>query len=84
MELVLCMIILGLTNIACFMIGASVRQKVDKGEEVKLPAFNPMEAVRAHQERKEVEMEKNRIDTILRNIDSYDGTPDGQEEVPWR
>ena len=84
MELVLCMMIMGLTNIACFMIGASVRQKVDKGEEVKLPSVNPMEAIRAHQDRKEAEIEKNRIDTIMRNIDSYNGTPDGQEEVPWR
>lgn len=82
MELVLCMMILGLTNIACFVIGVNVRQKVDKGEEVKLPNVNPMDAVRVHQERKEAEIEKNRIDAILRNIDAYDGTEMGQEDVP--
>lgn len=79
---VLLLLVMGLSNIACFMIGVNVRQKVDKGEEVKLPSVNPMEAVRAHQERKEAEKEKNRIDAILRNIDAYDGTSRGQEEVP--
>jgi hypothetical protein len=78
----LLLLVMGLTNIACFMIGVNVRQKVDKGEEVKLPTVNPMEAVRAHQERKEAEKEKNRVETILRNIDAYDGTSRGQEEVP--
>ena len=78
----LLLLVMGLTNIACFIIGVNVRQKVDKGEEVKLPTVNPMETVRAHQERKEAEKEKNRVDAILRNIDAYDGTSRGQEEVP--
>lgn len=78
----LLLLVMGLTNIACFMIGVSVRQKVDKGEEVKLPSVNPMDAARAHQERKEAQMEKSRLDAILRNIDAYDGTPDRQEDVP--
>lgn len=82
MELVLCLLVMGLTNIACFVVGVSVRQKVDKGEEVKLPAANPMEVVRAHQDRKEAEIEKSRVDTILRNIDAYNGTSNGQEDVP--
>ena len=78
----LLLLVMGLTNIACFIIGVNVRQKVDKGEEVKLPTVNPMEAVRAHQERKEAEKEKSRVDAILRNIYAYDGTSRGQEEVP--
>ena len=78
----LLLLVMGITNIACFMIGVNVRQKVDKGEEVKLPSVNPMEAVRAHQERKALEMEQDRIDTIMRNIDAYDGTSRGQEDVP--
>ena len=83
MEALLLMI-MGLTNIACFMIGVNVRQKVDKGEEVKLPTVNPMEIAREHQAKKEAEFEKNRIDAIMRNIDNYDGTSRGQEEVPGR
>ena len=82
METVLYMLLISITNIACVIIGANLRQKVDKGEEVKLPLVNPIEAVRARQERKEAEIEKSRFDAILRNIDAYDGTANGQEDVP--
>ena len=78
---VLLMAVMAASNILCFLIGARVGQKVVKGEEVQIPTINPMEAVREHQERKEAQMEKERIDKILRNIDNYDGTPYGQEEV---
>lgn len=78
---VLLMAVMAASNIICFLIGARVGQKVTKGEEVKLPSVNPMEAYREHQARKEAEIEQNRMDTILRNIDRYDGTPYGQEAV---
>jgi hypothetical protein len=78
----LLLLIMGLTNIACFLVGVSVRQKVDKGEEVKLPTINPMEAYREQREKKEAQMEQDRMDTILRNIEAYDGTDYKQEDVP--
>lgn len=74
--------IMGAVNILCFMVGAKVGQTVSKGEEVKMPTVNPVKAVREHLDRKEAEYEQNRIDTILRNIEAYNGTADGQEEVP--
>ena len=64
-----------------FIIGAKVGQAVKNGEKVETPTVNPMEAYRQHQAKKEAEMEKNRLDTILRNIDNYNGTEYGQEEV---
>jgi len=78
---VLLMAVVAVSNILCFLIGAKVGQKVVKGEEVQLPTINPMEAYREHQERKEAERVKDKVETILRNIDNYDGTPNGQEEV---
>ena len=77
----LLMAVMAASNILCFLIGAKVGQKVVKGEEVELPKVNPMEAYREHQERKEAERVKDKVETILRNIDNYDGTPNGQEEV---
>lgn len=71
---------IGFLCCVCFVIGAKVGQKVVKGEEVQLP--NPMEAYREHEARKEAERVKDKIDTIMRNIDSYDGTGYGQEDVP--
>lgn len=78
---VLLLAVMAASNILCFMVGAKVGQTVNKGEEVKLPSVNPLEAYREHQEKKEAQAEQERINTILRNIDRYDGTPQGQEEV---
>lgn len=74
--------VIGLFNIVCFYLGAKVGQKVVKGETIELPSVNPIELVRERREKKEAEIEQNRIDTILRNIEAFDGTSKGQEDVP--
>lgn len=79
---VLLLAVMAISNIFCFLIGARVGQKVTKGEEVELPTVNPMQAYREHEARREAERVKNKVDTILRNIESYDGTDHGQEDVP--
>ena len=79
---VLVLALFSLSNILCFLIGARTGQKVDKGEKVELPTVNPMELYREQQARKEAERVKSKVDTILHNIDMYDGTDHGQEEVP--
>lgn len=76
------MLIFGMTNIACFVIGAKVGQAVKNGETVELSVPNPIEAIRAHQDRVEAQREQERLEVIMRNIDSYDGTGNGQQEVP--
>lgn len=75
---------IGFLCCVCFVIGAKVGQKVSKGEEIQMPNVNPLEAVREHRAKKEAQSEQERIDTILRNIEGYNGTPDGQEDVPRR
>ena len=83
MEIALVLTV-GAMCIVCFVIGARVGQKVVKGEDIKLPTINPLEAYREHEAKREQQKEQSRIDTILRNIDSYDGTGMGQEDVPKR
>lgn len=78
---VLLLAVFSLSNILCFVIGAKVGQKVVKGETVELPNLDPMQAVRDRRANKEAQMKQEKFDTILRNIDNYDGTPTGQEEV---
>lgn len=82
METILIMLAVGTLNIVCFFVGAKVGQKVSKGETIEMPTLNPMKVVREHRAEKEKEMEQNRKNTILRNIDRFDGTPRGQEDVP--
>jgi hypothetical protein len=78
----LLMLIMGAYGAACFVIGAKVGQKVVKGESIEMPKINPMERIQEHRDKKQAEKEQERIDTILRNIDRYDGTGRGQEDVP--
>ena len=74
--------VMGLTNIACFIIGAKVGQTVVKDKEIEVPTINPLEAYRKHEARKAAQAEQDRVDTIMRNIESYDGTANYQEDVP--
>ena len=72
----------GMLCVACFLIGAKVAQKVGKGEPIELPKIDPMRAIREHQERKQAQAEQDRYETILRNVENYDGTGAHQEDVP--
>ncbi len=74
--------VMAVSNILCFIFGAKVGQAVSKGEDIELPTVNPMEIVRERRDKKEAEMAQDRLETIMRNIESYDGTGAGQEDVP--
>lgn len=65
----------------CFYVGAKVGMKVTKEEPIELPSINPLKAYRDKKDREEAKAEQERIDTILRNIERYDGTSKGQEDV---
>lgn len=82
MEYLIVMVLITILNLSCFLIGAIVGQKVVKGEKIELPKLNPMEIYKEHQEKKEVEKEKDKLETILRNLERYDGTGNNQEDVP--
>lgn len=79
---ILLVLTVGALCIGCFLVGAKVGQTVSKGEDIVLPEVNPVKAVTDYRNKRKAEEEKNKYDTILRNIDSYDGTGVGQEDVP--
>lgn len=81
MEILL-VLVTGALCLACFFVGAKVGQKVSRGETIETPKIDPFKTFRQREERKEQQREQERIDTILRNIESYDGTGSGQEDVP--
>ena len=72
---------LGALNIVCFFIGAKIGQKVVKGEEIKAPEITIPTPIRDYQKKKQAEAEQNKIDTILQNIETYNGTSAGQKDV---
>lgn len=75
---------IGFTCMCCFLLGANVGQTVSKGEDIKLPTVNPIEAYREHENKKNAREEQDRLDTIMRNIEAYDGTGNRQEDLPGR
>ena len=69
-------------NIVCFLIGAKTAQKVNRDEEIKLPSINPIEIIKEHREAKEAELEQERYNTMLENINNYSGDGTGQKDLP--
>ena len=80
MEILL-VIAVGALNVACFLIGAKVGQKVASDEPVTLPQLNPVKLYQEHREKRETEREQDRQSKILQNIEIYDGTASGQQDV---
>lgn len=78
----LLIVAVGIMNIACFFVGSVVGQKVSKDEPIEVPKIEPLKAIREHEDRKEAKREQDRLEAIMRNIDNYDGTGQGQEDVP--
>ena len=81
MEILL-LIVSGAVNIACFLIGAKVGQMVQSGEKIDIASSIPFKAAEERENKRQAEREQDRINTILRNIENYDGTARGQEDVP--
>lgn len=81
METIILVLLMGGMNLLAFLIGARTAQKADRGEEIRLPSINPMEAYREHRERVEAHKEQERFNTMLENIDNYDGTGTGQKDI---
>jgi hypothetical protein len=88
MEFCLWMIVLslvGIQNVLCIIIGIKVGMTLNTNK-VELPKveLNPVKAVKEHKANKEAKMERDKIETILANIENYDGTSNNQEDVPGR
>lgn len=78
---ILILAITGILCCICFYIGAKVGQTVIKDREINLPTVNPLKSMREYEERKEAEKKQEQLNTILQNIECYDGTSNGQKDV---
>lgn len=80
MEILL-VVAVGALCIGCFLVGAKVGQTVAKGESIELPKVNPIEVIREHKDRRHAQEEQDRLEKVLRNVERYDGTARGQEDI---
>ncbi len=79
---ILLIAVVGALNVVCFFVGAKVGNAVAKGEPIQTPTLNPMEIIREKQDKKEAQREQDRYDTIMSNVENYNGTSQGQRDVP--
>ena len=76
--------LVGIQNLVCVIIGIKIGLALNKGESFSLP--NPIKEYAAQQGKKQADKkakaELTMIETILHNIENYDGTGFGQLDVP--
>lgn len=76
-------IILVIVNLLTLLIGVKIGMSVANKKEITL---NPVKAIQQHREErleeKEATLADKKMKTMLKNIDNYDGTGFGQEEMP--
>jgi hypothetical protein len=56
--------------------------KLGRKEEIKVPELNPVKAIQEYKSQKETQRELDKMETILQNIENYDGTANNQTDVP--
>lgn len=82
MEILLCTVF-GVFILLSFVIGVRIGQKVSNDEPIRL---NPVRAIDEYKEEKEVKRQikesESKLNVMLDNIDSYDGTGLGQKDIP--
>lgn len=75
-------IIVSIGNILCFLIGAKIGQMVLQNETIKLDPIKAIkEEIKETKIEKENDIEKSKIEKQMFNIDNYDGTGLGQQDI---
>lgn len=81
METIILVMLMGGLNLLAFLIGARVGQKVVNNEPVELPTINPITLYKEHKEKEEMSKEQEKLNTMLENINNYDGSSANQKEI---
>lgn len=79
-EIILAAVV-GMLCIGSFFVGALVGQTVSNGEKIKTPEITMPTPIKDYRKKKQAEAEQNKIDTIMQNIEAYNGTSAGQKDV---
>lgn len=81
MEAIL-LLIMAFANVLCFVIGAKVGQKTATGEKIMLPELNPAAQISKARSVAKAKAEEDKTAIVLQNVESYNGTPAGQKDLP--
>ena len=81
METVLVCTVFGVFLCISFLLGAKVGQKVANNEPITMPTLNPVKMVKNYKLTKKQQEEIDELNKLMSNIDNYDGSDIGQQEV---
>jgi hypothetical protein len=82
METIALLFLFGIFIILSYTLGLKNGQKLKNNEEIKIPEINPVKIVRNEIETFEQKKKQDAYDTMMANIDNYDGTGLGQKDIP--
>lgn len=82
METIALLFLFGIFIILSYTLGLKNGQKLKNNEEIKMPEVNPVKIVRNEIDAFEQRKKQDVYDTIMANIDNYDGTGLGQKDIP--
>ena len=82
METIALLFLFGIFIILAYTLGLKNGQKLKNDEEIKMPEVNPVKIVRNEIETFEQKKKQDAYDTMMANIDNYDGTGLGQKDIP--
>ena len=82
METIALLFLFGVFIILSYTLGLKNGQKLKNEEEIKIPEINPVKIVRNEIETFEQKKKQDAYDTMMANIDNYDGTGIGQKDIP--
>ena len=81
-DTILLLFLFGIFIIIAYTLGLKNGQKLKNEEEIKIPEINPVKIVRNEIETFEQKKKQDAYDTMMANIDNYDGTGLGQKDIP--
>lgn len=82
METIALLFLFGIFIILSYTLGLKNGQKLKNNEEIKIPEINPVKIVRNEIETSKQKKKQDAYDTMMANIDNYDGTGLGQKDIP--
>ena len=81
-ECILLCTIFGVFILLSYTLGIRNGQKLSKNEEIKLPEVNPITIVNNEKEKYEERKKQDALEVMLENIENYDPTGKGQQDIP--
>ncbi len=81
MEIAILILLTSLSNCLCVAVGMAVGQKLTGQRSDCTMQEKPISKKEAKAMRAEHRKQQENLETMLHNIDVYDGTPDGQRHV---